>query len=63
MGIRNVALNFRQIEAPHIMENVIYNELIARGYLVDVGMVETWKNNGEQDSERKTYEVDRKSVV
>ena len=58
MGIRNVALNFRQIEAPHIMENVIYNDLIARGYLVDVGMVETWKNNGEQDSERKTYEVD-----
>ena len=58
MGIRNVALNFRQIEAPHIMENVIYNELIARGYLVDVGMVETWKDNGEQDNERKTYEVD-----
>ena len=58
MGIRNVALNFRQIEASHIMENVIYNELIARGYLVDVGMVETWKDNGEQDNERKTYEVD-----
>ena len=58
MGIRNVALNFRQIEAPHIMENVIYNELIARGYLVDVGMVETWKDNGERDNERKTYEVD-----
>lgn len=58
MGIRNVALNFRQIEAPHIMENVIYNELIARGYLVDVGIVETWKDNGERDNERKTYEVD-----
>ncbi len=58
MGIRNVALNFRQIEAPHIMENVIYNELIARGYLVGVGMVETWKDNGERDNERKTYEVD-----
>ena len=47
-----------QRKEPHIMENVIYNELIARGYLVDVGMVETWKDNGERDNERKTYEVD-----
>ena len=43
MGIRNVALNFRQMENTHIMENVIYNELIARGYSVDVGAVESWK--------------------
>ncbi|APJ38128.1 hypothetical protein BLA55_00260 [Mycoplasmopsis pullorum] len=40
MGLRNARLNFRQTEETHIMENVIYNELRSRGYLVDVGMVE-----------------------
>ena len=58
MGIRNVVLNFRQEEAPHIMENVIYNELIARGYLVDIGAVESWKADKDTTEERKTYEVD-----
>lgn len=41
MGLRNAFLNFRQYEETHIMENVIYNELIYRGYNVDVGVVET----------------------
>ena len=58
MGIRNVALNFRQMENTHIMENVIYNELIARGYSVDVGAVESWKIDEDNESERKVYEVD-----
>ncbi len=40
IGLRNVRLNFRQQELPHIMENVIYNELRVRGYLVDVGVIE-----------------------
>ena len=40
VGLRNVRLNYRQIDAGHIMENMIYNELIRRGYSVDVGVVE-----------------------
>ncbi|MBQ3086190.1 MAG: ATP-binding protein [Clostridia bacterium] len=39
IGIRNAALNFRQQERTHIMENIIYNELLVRGYNVDVGIV------------------------
>lgn len=40
VGLRNARLNFRQQEVTHIMENVIYNELRIRGYVVDVGVVE-----------------------
>lgn len=40
VGLRNARLNFRQQEITHIMENVIYNELRMRGYVVDVGVVE-----------------------
>ena len=40
VGLRNARLNFRQQEENHIMENIIYNELIARGFDVDVGVVE-----------------------
>ena len=40
VGVRNARLNFRQIEEPHIMENIIYNELRFRGYNVDVGEVD-----------------------
>lgn len=40
IGLRNARLNFRQIEKSHIMENIIYNELLSRGYNVDVGVVE-----------------------
>lgn len=39
VGIRNALLNFRQIEETHLMENVIYNELVLRGYAVDVGAI------------------------
>jgi len=39
IGLRNAELNFRQIERSHIIENIIYNELIVRGYSVDVGVV------------------------
>lgn len=41
VGLRNARLNFRQQEKTHIMENIIYNELVCRGYSVDVGVVPT----------------------
>lgn len=40
IGLRNARLNFRQQEETHIMENIIYNELLCREYSVDVGVVE-----------------------
>ena len=46
MGLRNARLNFRQLDYGHLMENVIYNELIRRGYLVDVGAVEVRTKDG-----------------
>lgn len=50
IGIRNAKLNFRQQEQTHIMENIIYNELIMRGYNVDVGVVDYFStnNNGKR---------------
>lgn len=53
IGLRNARLNFRQHEENHIMENIIYNELVIRGYNVDVGVVE--KRNA---NEKKTLEID-----
>ena len=40
IGLRNARLNFRQVEETHIMENIIYNDLLRRGFNVDVGVVE-----------------------
>ncbi len=50
IGIRNSLINFRQLEKPHIMENIIYTELRKRGYNVDVGVVEKREfiNNGKK---------------
>lgn len=58
IGLRNAILDFRQMEPTHIMENIIYNELLYRGYSVDVGMVElkTVDKNGKDI--RKSFEVD-----
>lgn len=56
-GLRNARLNFRQQEVGHIMENVIYNELRNRGYLVDVGMIES-REMKDGKSEYIQYEVD-----
>ena len=53
IGLRNARLNFRQQEENHLMENIIYNELIVRGYNVDVGVVEI-----REGGERKQLEVD-----
>lgn len=53
IGLRNARLNFRQQEENHLMENIIYNELLIRGYNVDVGVVEI-----REDNKRKQLEVD-----
>ena len=58
MGLRNCLLRFRQIEETHLMENVIYNELRSRGYLVDVGVVETRTRTENQGMLRKQLEID-----
>ena len=57
LGLRNARLNFRQQERSHLMENMIYNELIRRGYSVDVGIVEVTR---VVDGKRKQsqYEID-----
>lgn len=57
LGLRNARINFRQFEKPHLMENVIYNELRIRGFNVDVGVVPVVKTvNGKQC--RSNLEVD-----
>ena len=42
MVLRNARLNFRELEQPRLMKNVVYNELVLRGYNVDVGVVELY---------------------
>lgn len=51
IGLRNARLNFRQQEEDHIMENIIYNELLYRGYNVDVGVVEIREKNVRKQTE------------
>lgn len=64
IGLRNARLNYRQYDPGHIMENIIYNELIRRGYSVDVGVVTDRSNSGNvqkeidfivNDADRKIY--------
>lgn len=57
IGLRNARLNFRQQEETHIMENIIYNELLLRGYSVDVGVVEITETRGEKKT-KKQCEID-----
>lgn len=58
LGIRNSILDFRQFEPTHLMENLIYNELISREYLVDVGVVEKNVLNENGNGTRVKLEVD-----
>ena len=58
IGLRNAILNMRQQEETHIMENIIYNELIVRGYRVDVGMVEIKRKDKDGNWSRTYLEVD-----
>lgn len=58
LGLRNARLNFRQQEPTHIMENIVYNELLVRGYNIDVGVVETFGTAKDGHRTRKQLEVD-----
>ena len=58
IGLRNARLNFRQQEPTHIMENIVYNELLVRGYNVDVGIVDVFAKNSEGKRVHKQLEVD-----
>lgn len=58
VGLRNARTMFRHQEVTHLMENVIYNELIARGYSVDVGVVYSWEKNKNGSSIKIAREID-----
>lgn len=58
VGLRNARLNFRQIEATHLMENIIFNELRYRGFRVDVGVVSSRENDKNGNNVKKQLEVD-----
>ncbi|WP_341495190.1 ATP-binding protein [Mesomycoplasma ovipneumoniae] len=60
IGLRNARLNFRQIENTHIMENIIYNNLLRRGYNIDIGVVEHEFKNG---STRKKVQLEIDFVI
>lgn len=58
LGLRNARLNFRQLEDTHMMENVIFNELIHRGYNVDIGIVEISQPNAKGNYVKRSLEID-----
>ncbi len=58
IGLRNARLNFRQVEPTHAMENILYNELIIRGFNVDVGVVEKYTKNNHGQNTIHLLEVD-----
>lgn len=58
VGLRNARLGFRQLEETHLMENVIYNDLVRRGFDVDVGVVEQNIKTDDGKNARKQLEVD-----
>lgn len=58
LGLRNARLGFRQQESTHLMENLVCNELLARGYAVDVGVVEERTRNPQGQSIRIQREID-----
>lgn len=57
-GLRNARLNFRQIEFTHLLENMIYNELLIRGFNVDVGVVPIHRRTDDNKKVRIQLEVD-----
>ena len=58
VGLRNARINFRQIEENHTMENILFNELTARGFNVDVGLVVTRDCDESGNRQQKQLEVD-----
>lgn len=57
-GLRNARLGFRQFEMTHLMENIIYNELLIRGYSVDIGVVFSRETDKNKNSVRVPREID-----
>ena len=57
LGLRNARLNFRQQERSHLMENLVYNDLVGRGYSVDVGVVEVEQLQDGKRTQRQ-HEID-----
>lgn len=58
IGLRNVRLGLRQQEETHIVENILYNELLVRGFSVDVGVVEVVDRNKSGKRQQKSFEID-----
>ncbi len=58
IGLRNAALDFRQVEPTHVMENIIFNQLLHDGYNVDVGVLERYSKNSDGKTIRNVLEVD-----
>ena len=58
LGLRNALLNFREFEIPHLMENLIFNELSIRGYALDIGIVESYIKNEKNNNIRTQIEID-----
>lgn len=58
VGLRNIRLGLRQQEETHILENILYNELLYRGYSVDVGVVEVTEKSEEGKRVKKALEID-----
>lgn len=58
LGLRNALIGFRQTEQPHLIENMVYNELLNRRWHVDVGNIEQFSKNENGNSSRKQLEVD-----
>lgn len=58
IGLRNIRLGLRQQEETHILENILYNELLYRGYSVDVGVVEVTEKTEEGKRAKKQLEID-----
>jgi len=65
IGLRNARLNYRQFDAGHIMENIIYNDLVRRGYSVDVGVVVDRRNgsNVQKEVDFVVNEGDKKLYI
>lgn len=65
IGLRNARLNYRQYDPGHMMENIIYNELVRRGYSVDVGVItdRTGKANVQREIDFVVNDADRKIYI
>lgn len=58
LGLRNARLNYRQFDRPRLLENAVYNELVSRGYSVDVGRVQARVKNAAGKLATKHMESD-----